>query len=121
MSVTTRTTIGVGFKVQESDLIDYFGQEKYEDWGGYDLLDEYLSDFKRIHLAMGGSGMDGTVEYVVSVRSKEKTLDAYEGAGVHGLEKPTLALEERIELLDAAADLLGREPVIGQFVAIYVG
>lgn len=121
MSVITRATVGVGFKVEKSDLIDFFGKEKYDEWGGYDLLDDYLSTFRHVHLVTGGSPMNGDVEYVISVRRLEETLDAYEDAGVWGLDRPVLELDERIALFDAAADLLGREPRIGQFVAIYVG
>jgi len=121
MSVTTRTTLGVGFKVEESDVIDFFGKEKCEEYGVYDLLDSFLDDYPLLTLESGGSGMDGSLECVIAVKRLVQALDAYEDAGLYGLDRPTLALEEQIQLLDVAADLLGREPKIGQFVAIYVG
>lgn len=121
MGVTTRTTLGVGFKVEESDLIDFFGNEDYEEVGAYDLLDTYLDDYPLLTLESGGSGMDGRLEHVVAVSRLVQSLDAYEDAGLYGLDAPVLSLEERIQLLDVAADLLGREPKVGQFVAIYVG
>lgn len=116
MSVSVSTTVGVGFKVPTNEALDFF-ESKYL----ADELEQYLEDFPLLTFIQAGD--DSEYEYVVAVKRLTSRLPDpmySEGNGVFGLDKPVIALDERIQLLDVAANLMGREPVVGQFIAIRV-
>lgn len=116
MGIDITTTVGVGFKVPTEEAVDFFGS-KYL----YEELEQYLEDFPLLTFIQAGD--DSEYEYVVAVKRLTSRLPDpmyREGNSVFGLDKPVIALDERIQLYDVAANLMGREPVVGQFIAIRV-
>lgn len=120
MGIDIDTTVGVGFKLPADEALDFFG-DGLEDASMWELIDVYLEDHPLLNVAIGGNSMSGEEEYVISVLRLEQSWNQsdYRG-GLYGLDRPVLTLEEQIQLTDVAAELLGREPKIGQFVAVHI-
>lgn len=122
MGVDLSTTIGVGFKVSKEELRAYLGPD-VEEYGIEELLETRFSkEFDSLlDYEVGGSYMDGDVEYVIALKNRSRSLDAYEDAGVFGLDRAVLSVDETIALKDAAAKLApGRPAPVGHFVAILI-
>lgn len=122
MGIDISTTVGVGFEVEESELESYFPDADLENHALIEILETFvLEDYPLLTVAQGGNSMNGEDRYVISVDRLEQSWDQWDMAGgVYGLEKPVINLDEHIQLMDVAAKLIGREPKIGQFVAVHI-